>query len=122
MSAKLFTNVFTRFCFFSEKPSIFSIRSWYFRYRGKTILLPCDDPEWSNFTKFFAQNFENFGIKKLISTSFAVESKNIEIDYEPSLFESIDPRFDKTKTRCKGKQNYFINKDGHIVQSLYTRI
>ena len=27
-------------------------------FRGKTILLPCDDPEWSNFTKFFAQNFE----------------------------------------------------------------
>ena len=21
---------------------------------GKTVLLPCDDPEWSNFTKFFA--------------------------------------------------------------------
>lgn len=72
-------------------------------FRGKTILLPCDDPEWSNFTKFFAQNFENFGIKKLISTSFAVESKNMDIDYEPTLFESIDPRFDKAKTRCKGK-------------------
>ena len=72
-------------------------------FRGKTILLPCDDPEWSNFTKFFAQNFENFGIKKLISTSFAVESKNLDIDYEPTLFESIDPRFDKAKTRCRGK-------------------
>lgn len=21
-------------------------------FRGKTVLLPCDDPEWSNFTKF----------------------------------------------------------------------
>lgn len=21
-------------------------------FRGKTLLLPCDDPEWSNFTKF----------------------------------------------------------------------
>ena len=40
-------------------------------FRGKTILLPCDDPEWSNFTKFFAQNFENFGLKRLISTSYA---------------------------------------------------
>ena len=20
-------------------------------FRGKTVLLPCDDPEWSNFTK-----------------------------------------------------------------------
>lgn len=27
-------------------------------FKDKTILLPCDDPEWSNFTKFFAQNFE----------------------------------------------------------------
>ena len=31
-------------------------------FRGKTILLPCDDPEWRNFTKFFAQNFERFGL------------------------------------------------------------
>ena len=23
-------------------------------FRGKTVLLPCDDPEWSNFTRFFA--------------------------------------------------------------------
>ena len=33
-------------------------------FRGKTVLLPCDDPEWSNFTRFFAQNFETFGLKK----------------------------------------------------------
>ena len=46
-------------------------------FRGKTILLPCDDPEWSNFTKFFAQNFEEYGIRKLISTSYAPESKKI---------------------------------------------
>lgn len=32
-------------------------------FRDKTILLPCDDPEWSNFTKYFAQNFESFLIK-----------------------------------------------------------
>lgn len=46
-------------------------------FRGKTVLLPCDDPEWSNFTRFFAQNFERFGLKKLISTSYAAASKNI---------------------------------------------
>lgn len=47
-------------------------------FRDKVVLLPCDDPEWSNFTKFFAQNFENFGLKKLISTSFASESKTVQ--------------------------------------------
>ena len=46
-------------------------------FRGKTVLLPCDDPEWSNFTRFFAQNFERFGLKKLISTSYAAASKKV---------------------------------------------
>ena len=41
MFAKLFTNVFTRFCFFSEKPSIFSIRSWYFRYKWSWFCSVC---------------------------------------------------------------------------------
>ena len=72
-------------------------------FKNKNVLLPCDDPEWSNFTKFFAQNFTRFGLKKLISTSFAVESKNLKTDYQPTLFESIDPRFDVNKTRVKGK-------------------
>jgi len=71
-------------------------------FRDKTVLLPCDDPEWSNFTKFFAQNFEKLGLKKLISTSYAVESKKYK-DYEPTLFETESPLFDEDKTRIKGK-------------------
>lgn len=72
-------------------------------FKGKTILLPCDDPEWSNFTKFFAQNFDKFGLKKLISTSYAVESKTHKGYYQPTLFESLNPQFDKNKTTSKGK-------------------
>jgi hypothetical protein len=72
-------------------------------FRGKTILLPCDDPEWSNFTKFFAQNFERFGLKKLISTSYAPESKNYRSNYQPTLFEVNDPQFDEKKTIKNGK-------------------
>lgn len=72
-------------------------------FKGKTILLPCDDPEWSNFTKFFAQNFERLKLKKLISTSFAPDSKSLKINYAPTLFETNDPQFDKTKTIVNGK-------------------
>ena len=72
-------------------------------FRGKTVLLPCDDPEWSNFTRFFAQNFENFGLKKLISTSFAYESKNFKGAYQLSLFEEEAPQFDESKTTTHGK-------------------
>lgn len=71
-------------------------------FRGKTVLLPCDDPEWSNFTKFFAQNFERFGLKKVISTSYAPESKKIK-NWEPTLFETESPYFDADKSKTNGK-------------------
>lgn len=79
-------------------------------FKNKTILLPADDPEWSNFTKFFAQNFDRFGLKKLISTSYAYESKKITEPYQLSLFESESPKFDKDKTKVKGKI-FVLDKD-----------
>ena len=72
-------------------------------FRGKSVLLPCDDPEWSNFTKYFAQNFNKFGLKKLISTSYAPNSKPREIPYQPTLFELESPDFDESKTQSNGK-------------------
>ena len=71
-------------------------------FRDKVVLLPCDDPEWSNFTRFFAQNFERLGLKRLISTSYAVESKKYK-NYQPTLFETESPWYDVDKTRIKGK-------------------
>ena len=71
-------------------------------FRNKTILLPCDDPEWSNFTKFFAQNFEQFGIRKLISTSYAPEAKKIK-SWSPTLFETESPYYDADKSKTNGK-------------------
>lgn len=72
-------------------------------FRGKKVLLPCDDPEWSNFTKYFAQNFEALGLKKLISTSYAPDSKPDAIPYQPTLFEMDSPGYDPEKTQTKGK-------------------
>lgn len=72
-------------------------------FKGKTVLLPCDDPEWSNFTKFFAQNFEKFGLKKLISTSYAVESKKYKTDWTPTLFETKNPNYNLDKSKTHGK-------------------
>ena len=72
-------------------------------FRDKTVLLPCDDPEWSNFTKFFAQNFELLGLKKLISTSYAPESKKYKMPYQPTLFETSQPYFNPDKSKTNGK-------------------
>jgi hypothetical protein len=72
-------------------------------FKDKTVLLPCDDPEWSNFTKFFAQKFQDLGLKKLISTSFAPNSKPPEVPYQPTLFEMENEKFDAAKTQANGK-------------------
>ena len=68
-------------------------------FRDKTILLPCDDPEWSNFTRYFASNFERFGLKKLISTSYAKSSGSQQL----TMFESSSPLFDVGKHDTHGK-------------------
>lgn len=68
-------------------------------FRDKTVLLPCDDPEWSNFTKYFAANFERFGLKKLISTSYAKGAANKQL----TLFEQESPLFDADKHDTHGK-------------------
>lgn len=72
-------------------------------FKHKTVLLPCDDPEWSNFTKYFAQNFEKLGLKKLISTSYAPSSKPKNISYQPTLFETESKIFNSEKTLSNGK-------------------
>ncbi len=85
-------------------------------FKGKTVLLPCDDPEWSEFTRFFAQNFERFGLKKLISTSYATESKKLR-NYQLSLFEEQSPQYDSSKTKTNGKiftLTRDINESGNV--------
>ncbi len=78
-------------------------------FRDKVVLLPCDDPEWSNFTRFFAQNFEMLGLKKLISTSYATESKQAHESVQLSIydflteFETSSPQYDENISPKRGK-------------------
>lgn len=74
-------------------------------FRDKVILLPCDDPEWSNFTKYFCVHFEEFGIKKLISTSYAPNAKRERYGLDPqiSIWELNSPNYNEQKTQAHGK-------------------
>jgi hypothetical protein len=92
-------------------------------FRGKSVLLPCDDPEWSAFTKFFAQNFEAFGLRRLVSTSYAFDSKRLPgkgmkgMAWQPTLFEEEAPQFDAAKSPGHGKifvLDHDTNANGRI--------
>ena len=46
------------------------LRHYRDHFRGKTVFCNCDDPYESNFFKYFALNFNQLGLKKLIATCF----------------------------------------------------
>ena len=49
-------------------------------FKGKTIFCNCDDPEWSNFWKYFELKFDNLGLKKLISTHYEDDKPSYKLE------------------------------------------
>ena len=39
-------------------------------FKDKVVYCNCDNPEWSNFWKYFKDNFERLGLKRLIATYY----------------------------------------------------
>ena len=51
-------------------------------FKGKTVFCNCDNPEWSNFWKYFHLNFEYLGLKKLIATHYDANEPTYKMEYE----------------------------------------
>lgn len=80
-------------------------------FRDKVILLPCDDPEWSNFTKYFALHFQEYGIEKLISTSYAPMANQAAEFYNPTLFETEHPDYEEDSSLHRGRVFTLVPED-----------
>lgn len=87
-------------------------------FRGKTVLLPCDDPGWSNFTKYFAERFEDLGLKKLISTSYSpkanMEGAFYEADDAVIQAAHYDPELDYERGKIFVLDGADLNGDGKV--------
>ena len=46
-------------------------------FRGKTILCNCDDPRISNFFHYFSYQFERLGLKRLITTCYKSQERDL---------------------------------------------
>jgi len=74
--------------FYTQLPDIERELDHYKEHlKGKVIFCNCDDPELSNFWKYFHLNFSQLGIKKLISTHFVYEDifqqgETYKLEYE----------------------------------------
>ena len=53
------------------------LRHYREHFRGKTVLCNCDDPRVSNFFHYFAYNFEQLGLKRLITTCYKNQNADL---------------------------------------------
>ena len=49
-------------------------------FKDKVVFCNCDDPEWSNFWKYFELNFDYLGLKKLISTHYEDDKPSYKLE------------------------------------------
>lgn len=54
-------------------------------FKGKTVFCNCDDPEESNFWKYFELNFEQLGLKKLIATHYETEKPSYKLEITKAI-------------------------------------
>ena len=69
------------------------LRHYREHFRGKTVLCNCDDPYESNFFKYFAANFNQLGLKKLVATCYdgsPITGNELPLIF--SVYEDEDPK------------------------------
>lgn len=59
-------------------------------FKDKIIFCNCDDPRVSNFFSYFKSNFENLGLKKLISSGYKNKENGIFIEYDNLVLGEIN--------------------------------
>lgn len=50
-------------------------------FKDKVVFCNCDDPEWSNFWKYFTLNFEHLGLAKVVATHYASGESSYKLEY-----------------------------------------
>lgn len=77
------------------------------QFKWKIIFCNCDDPEESNFFKYFALNFEYLWLKKLIATHFEKEKPSYKLEITKWLDQNNDWKIDlKDTVKTPLKQNW----------------
>ncbi len=84
-------------------------------FKGKTVLCNCDDPRVSNFFHYFSYGFEHLGLKKLITTCYKSQNRDLfsKNDSERAIW--LEYNGDKNGNRIPDPEEIginFFNGDG----------
>ncbi len=87
-------------------------------FKWKTIFCNCDDPEESNFFKYFALNFDHLGLKKLVSTHYQDEKPSYKLEITKWLDINQDWKIDfKDTTKISLQENWDF-RSGECIEIL----
>lgn len=84
-------------------------------FRGKVVLCNCDDPWVSNFFHYFAHNFENLGLKKLITTCYKNNQPDMFSEHNSDKAVWLQYTGDKDGDRVPSPEEIgvkYLNGDG----------
>ena len=80
--------------FFTQLTDIEKEMKYYKDYfKNKIVFCNCDDPEESNFWKYFELNFSHLGLKKLIATHFETDKPSYKLELVKDV--NCDGKIDK---------------------------
>ena len=84
-------------------------------FRNKVVFCNCDDPRNSNFFNYFAYNFENLGLNKLITTCYKNQEKDLFIQEESEHAIFLEYTGDKNGNKVPDAEEIgikFLKGDG----------
>jgi len=76
---------------------------------GKTVFCNCDDPRVSNFFHYFSYNFEALGLKKLITTCYKNQNKDLFSTHQSEKAVWLEYDGDKNGDRIPNPEEIGIN-------------
>ena len=75
--------------FYTQKKDIEKELIHYHHYlKDKIVYCNCDDYRKSKFVEYFMENFENIGLKKLVSTGFSKDGQGTYSEYDGTVFKT----------------------------------
>mgnify|MGYP000054990125 FL=1 len=69
-------------------------------FRDKVVYCNCDDPEYSNFWKFFYEHFEELGLKGLNATYFGEDARFYNYDGKEITITQLKENGDFRSNEC----------------------
>ena len=81
-------------------------------FRDKVVYCNCDDPEYSNFWKFFYEHFEELGLKGLNATYFGEDARFYNYDGKEITITQLKENGDfELIRRAETPKDYFATFD-----------